>query len=1589
MAGELTPNESREGLSEVVSNHNASLLKAYQVHQPLLREHYGIEQTVMAGGYGYRQILELVQNGADAILEAHESGLPPGVPSRVHVMLRGSHLYVANTGAPLSCEGVQALLSSHSSPKRGNQIGRFGLGFKSLLVLGGAIDLFTTRSGAFRLDPARCRSLLSERFQVEETPGLRLAWPLDDDERRSDPVLCELGWAETVVRAEVRLPGVLDHLRTEILHFPPEFLLFFPAPVELVLDDGKTDARLLAVGHAEDSMTLRDGTESSTWRLFRREVRITDERAKEDATHIHARDTVPLAWAVPIDGRREDAGRFWAFFPTQTPTHVRGILNAPWKLNSDRNAIIGGDWNQALMAHAADLVASSLPKLRSDADPALPIDAFPRQVERRDDVAASLVEAIWAAIETASVIPDATGTLRQAGSLLRHPRDTVELAQRWQSLAGDGAARQLVHPKCLDRLRSARLEALARRLADKQGGRTEKILVRASPDFWFNAIASAEPARCVEVLKLAKAFSEDCKNHEWVQLRGELRIVPDSSGTLRVRSEIMLAPEGKSVGGLAVVDERLQSDPDAREILSSVLGVKPLGDEVWEDLLQERLNAVPWLAAARADKLWRSFWETLRAAPAGVRRKFVDEWAGSIRVRRSDGSWVTAEDALMPGEVVSADDQTESAKMLVDQVYHAGDQEELSMLGVTSAPEGSVLIPRSELPVTQSNALYLWRERCRSEYKIKHKNPAKREFLEPLRSFSMPTGWHLLPKLTGRAASRLTALYLKRLAGGEFADRLKFGHSTRDVYPTIEVDHPLLSLVLLHGRIAVGCHDVSLAALVARRSCVAMTMLPGWNEWLHLGVEKVSAASMDVQLCAEEVRALWSTVVELAAASSHLDARALAAVWREAAEDDVVPSEIPSRGGSVPLRDVYVTTSADLAARVREAGTCVVALDEATLTKWLERGAKDLSDHVKAEWAELIGPVMTLPSLIPELADAFDPERGQRARGQAARGLVLRLGSTTQPLPCLFWDGTLTIDVEQLRALPRARRLRLLIQEAAAAGLLRMSLEDAIDDLGNGRVDELRAAVREQGSLAERLLRAIGGRRDVLTRALDPFAALEIVRESSDLRLAELVLAHHGTATLNVLRDDLAEEGLRPPARWGGVEARAFVADIGFPESFAVAQETKREAEERITGPIELPPLHDFQREVFEAIESLLAEGQGRRRAVVSLPTGGGKTRVTVESAVRLVLAPEGGVRSVLWVAQTDELCEQAVQAFRQVWLNVGAPRTELRIARLWGGNPNPAPAESDHPVAVVASIQTLNFRMATGELGWLRKPGLVVVDECHHAITRSYTDLLHWLDIGASRPGHPAREEPPVLGLSATPFRSDDDESRRLARRFDGRWLPQDQESLFQRLLERGVLSMPRYEPLDSGAGLLPEEEERLARLSTPWEGVDFENILEAINQRLAGDRKRNERLVGFLGEVPEKSILFFANSVTHAQEMALRLNHAGVPTAAVSGDTPTSTRRDFIRRFQSGQLRVLCNHSVLTTGFDAPKADMVLIARQVFSPVRYMQMVGRGLRGERNGGTRECRIVTVMDNLGRFQDRHPHHYCRRYFTGLGDTQS
>jgi superfamily II DNA or RNA helicase len=1586
-------------MTNLIETLHKKRLAAYSEEPGDINEHFGIEQTVLAGGYGYRQVLELVQNGADAILEFNASGNSAGLEERIEVVLNNRFLYVANTGSAISEEGVDSLLRSHSSPKRGNQIGRFGLGFKSVLRLGGKIDLFSA-SIAFRFDPDRCRQKLKKKFNVENAPGMRLAWSLNySDHKKLDPLLESLSkWATTVVRAELKDENVLTHLQDEIRSFPSAFLLFLPTSVTVILSEGRDQSRVLRrESDGTGRILLKEGETEKLWRIVEETVAISDEKAKLDATHIHARDEVPIAWAIPLDGQREQAGRFWAFFPTQTPTYVPGILNAPWKLNSDRNAIIGGEWNTALMQEAARLIATTLPTLKTKEDPGHPLDLFPRLPPRKDETAIPLVEALWSYLEVIAIVPDATGELHPAAELQRHPNVDAELVKQWSEIAPAESQKSFVHSSCLEGDRLSRLNVLASRLEARNqnefgNGPPLLRLRECKVEFWFKAVASAEPSRAIEVLKLAETYAKRTLSFIWDPQRQTLAIIPNNKGKLSTTDELVIAPADAQVVGRSPVAPELVAHPDAERLLTEVMKVDVLNEETWRNLLVEsveQLNRNSHLLRTNEYE-WKTFWLKLREAPQNVRTKFVQLYKTWIRVRRNDGCWVVNQEVLEPGRLVAQDDAIPSnQKVLLNRAAHMNDEAILQIIGIKDLPNEIVLQCKfEELLYEHSGVKHVineWLEVCRLEYKERGDKRATSTHLWPV-FFNMPNGWMLLCQIEGLANAKLTAILLKKATWPEFINDVKFGHRTVVKYPLIQVAHPLKSVLLKHGRVQIGNAAIELLVVVAYRNSTALHRIANWQE-LERGIQALSSTS--IKPTKIQSHAFWKALIDLFATPSLLGTEELGDLWFGAARDGVVPTSLKNTSREFPLSEVYVTESTDLARRIRSPDCLVVTLDESTIKLWEKAGARNLRELLKPVF-EKLGTPNLLTSIIPEFASVLVESFKVSARSQTVSDLSLNFNGVSERLPCLLWDDVVLVDTLQLSAFSRFERLNSLVREVAAAGWLKTDVDAVLKILCDTGVEQRRATVASGTTLSERLLLAVGNRVEPLLQTLGVISRIPDIEACMPVEIADLVLALIGTATLSTLRGALKEEGLKPPKRWNSAEARDFVASIGFPVGFAASSMASRDSEELISGPIQLRPLRDHQKEVMDGLRKLIRSGDRRRRAVVCLPTGGGKTRVVTQAAVELILKPEVGNRRVLWIAQTDELCEQAVQAFRQVWINLGTEGALLRIIRLWGGNPNPAPPAEGAAVVVVASIQTLNFRVGNDDLVWMRDLGMLIIDECHHALTKSYSNLLRSLDGKNQTSGVTKTVEPPIIGLSATPFRgTDEEESLRLAKRFDQRWLPADQEGLYERLRKEGVLAQAIDEPLQSPVSLLDEEINRLMLLGDASEGIDVENILEQINQRLAGDEFRNKILLNCIEQSSESSILFFANSVDHAKEMAARLHLRGIRSVAISAETAPTARRDFIKRFQHGEIRVLCNHSVLTTGFDAPKCDMVLISRQVFSSVRYMQMVGRGLRGEEYGGTARCRIVTVLDNLGRFAHRHPYHFCAKFFSSTSGITS
>ena len=110
---------------------------------------------------------------------------------------------------------------------------------------------------------------------------------------------------------------------------------------------------------------------------------------------------------------------------------------------------------------------------------------------------------------------------------------------------------------------------------------------------------------------------------------------------------------------------------------------------------------------------------------------------------------------------------------------------------------------------------------------------------------------------------------------------------------------------------------------------------------------------------------------------------------------------------------------------------------------------------------------------------------------------------------------------------------------------------------------------------------------------------------------------------------------------------------------------------------------------------------------------------------------------------------------------------------------------------------------------------------------------------------------------------------------------------------------------------------------------------------------------------------ILLFATTVEHSDMIASILRARDIISFSITSNTHDTIRTNNIEEYKSNNSKpiVLCNHGVLTTGFDAPKTSAAIIARPTQSLVLYSQMVGRAMRGERAKGNKKAVIYTTVD--------------------------
>jgi DNA repair protein RadD len=407
--------------------------------------------------------------------------------------------------------------------------------------------------------------------------------------------------------------------------------------------------------------------------------------------------------------------------------------------------------------------------------------------------------------------------------------------------------------------------------------------------------------------------------------------------------------------------------------------------------------------------------------------------------------------------------------------------------------------------------------------------------------------------------------------------------------------------------------------------------------------------------------------------------------------------------------------------------------------------------------------------------------------------------------------------------------------------------------------------------------------------------------------------------------------------------------------SFFELSELEKDKEEPLRTTQTAPAIYSLfphQRNAAREVSSILAIDPFR--AILHMPTGSGKTRTAMHIIAQHLAARAETV--VIWLAHSEELCEQAAAEFLRAWEHLG--NRDVTLMRYWGSEE--ADLGTIHDGIVVAGLQkTVQVARrsisAIGRLG--ARASLVVMDEAHQAVAPTYQLILE-----ALVDPHPQTK---LLGLTATPGRSwaDIDADERLAEFFRRRKVTLKVPGYgnpVDYLIDRGYLAQVSFRPLfhNPGFGL---SEADLSAIETNLE------LPASVLRRLAADEQRNLLVLSEVEQLvrSHQRIILFAISVEHSDMLAAVLQARGVRANSVTSRTPPSERRRLLEEFKSNSdmPRVLCNFGVLTTGFDAPRTSAAVIARPTTSLVLFSQMVGRAIRGPNAGGNSNAEIVTVVD--------------------------
>ncbi|MEO9954733.1 DEAD/DEAH box helicase family protein [Nonlabens sp.] len=348
-------------------------------------------------------------------------------------------------------------------------------------------------------------------------------------------------------------------------------------------------------------------------------------------------------------------------------------------------------------------------------------------------------------------------------------------------------------------------------------------------------------------------------------------------------------------------------------------------------------------------------------------------------------------------------------------------------------------------------------------------------------------------------------------------------------------------------------------------------------------------------------------------------------------------------------------------------------------------------------------------------------------------------------------------------------------------------------------------------------------------------------------------------------------------------------------------------------------------------------------KTLVTLPTGAGKTVLAMETIVDLIRNyNEKKPLNIAWVVNSKELCEQSLQSFQKIWKQKG---DRLVMAQRYWDRFNSFNKDNIDKITF-ASFQLLTPRVINNspeDLNFIKNLDYLFIDEAHFTGADQYQEIFKtYIKLN---------DNPKIVGLTATPLRADDSEFGTLKTMFNHYLQLVDENnnsvpSPIDFLIERDYLSNIEYQVINE---LSATRNSQLIDKSAYYKGLHENVVLTCRN--LIEDKKNT---------------IIFAESKAHAIALSLYLKSEEIENELIVGETPTANRKKYLERLgnKEDSLSILVNEKILATGIDVPGLNSIMILANIDSITTALQILGRAMRGPKNGGNKNNTIYITKDN-------------------------